>query len=62
MSGLFAGAEILLGGAGFLAGVLVVWYARGSRLTSLSLSVVPVGALTLIVIGTALILRGARMI
>ena len=44
MSNLLTGAEIIIGLAGIVAGVFVTWCARGSRLTSLSLSVVPVGA------------------
>lgn len=62
MSSLFIGAEILLGVAGIVAGVLIARFARGSRLTSLSLSIVPVGALALIVIGAALILNAVRVI
>lgn len=62
MSSLFTGAEILIGVAGIAAGVLITWLARGSKPTSLSLSIVPVSALALIVIGIALLLNAARII
>jgi hypothetical protein len=62
MSALFTGAEFIIGFASIVAGVFITWLARGSKPTSLSLSLVPVSALGLIVIGGALILNALNIL
>jgi hypothetical protein len=62
MSALFTGAEFIIGIVAIVAGLVVTWLARGSKMSSLRLSIVPVSALALIVIGIALMLNAARII
>ncbi len=62
MSALFTGAEFIIGIVAIVAGLAVTWLARGSKMSSLRLSIVPVSALALIVIGIALMLNAARII
>lgn len=62
MSLLFFGVEFGAGLALIAAGFALTWYMRGGEPTALGLSVVPVGALALIVIGGALMLNSLRII
>ena len=62
MSALFTGAEFIIGIACVIAGLAITWFARGSRMSSLGLSIVPVSALALIVIGIALMLNAVRIL
>jgi hypothetical protein len=62
MSWLALGAELIVGAVMIAGGIAVTWFARGGKPTALGLSVVPVSALTLIVIGGAMILNSLRII
>lgn len=62
MSWLTLGAEFIAGSGLIAGGVAVTWFARGGTPTAVGLSVVPVSALTLMVVGAALVLNSLRII
>ena len=62
MNWLSLGAEIGAGLALIAAGLALTWFAQGRQPTALGLSIIPVSALAMIVIGGALILNGFRFI